>query len=196
MIKTLDKKSGRELFILYPGDYFATDAKCFLGSVVGSCVVVCLHDQIKKIGGMNFLVIPGSIGTKEIYSDRIAAHGIAQMEYLLGEIVKLGGDRKNLIAKIFGAASGSETSGTKEFISINLLRFINEYFKSEKIPVHVDDLGGFYRRKVYFSPTDGGAYLKKLSNNIESSEFIKMEKEFIDNAFKNKDQYGKVVLFT
>lgn len=195
MIKMKDKNSGRDLFILYPGDYFATKDYCFIGSVTGSCVIVCLHDYLRKIGGMSFLVVPGALGTEGIYRDQIAAHGVTQMEYLLGEIVKRGGDRKNIIAKIFGAANCAEIRLDTQYIGMGLLRFIDEYFKSEKIPVQVDDLGGTMRRKIYFSPTDGKAYRKFLRNNEESSEFIKMEIEFIDRVFRNKNSYGDVILF-
>ncbi|MBN1531982.1 MAG: chemoreceptor glutamine deamidase CheD [Spirochaetes bacterium] len=195
MIKTKDMKTGRDLFILYPGDYYASAIQCFIGSVTGSCVIVCLYDTIRRIGGMGFLIVPGAIGTEGIYRDQIAAQGINQMELLLGELVKLGADRKNLTAKIFGAATFRESRLSREFISTSQLRFIDQYFKSEKIPVYVDDLGGDYRRKIYFSPTDGKVYRKVLSNNDESSEFIKMELEFINRIFRNKDTFGDVILF-
>ncbi len=194
MIQSRDHRTGQVLYILNPGDYYATNNRCLMGTVTGSCVIVCLHDYLRRIGGMCFLVIPGAIGTEGIFRDEIAAQGITQLEYLLGEIVKLGGDRKNLNAKIFGAANFAKNySG--QVISMGLLRFIDEYFRYEKIPVQVDDLGGNYRRKVFFSPTDGKAYRKVLNNNAESSEFIKMETEYIDRVFKSKDQYGNVFLF-
>jgi chemotaxis protein CheD len=194
MIKSRDPKSDKTIYILYPGEYFASKEKCLIGTVTGSCVIVCLHDKLKRLGGMCFLVVPGALGTEGIFNDDIAAQGVTQLEYLLGELVKLGGDRRNLTAKIFGAATFSKNYG-KDIITMGLLKFIDQYFKYEKIPVYSDDLGGTYRRKIYFSPTDGKVFRKILINNNESSEFIKMEYEYINSVFNKKEKYGKVILF-
>ena len=194
MIKSRDRRTGCALYILYSGDYFATNEECVLGTVTGSCVVVCLYDTLRGIGGMGYLIIPGAMGTEGIYRDRIAVHGVTQMEHIIGEIVKLGGDRNFLKAKIFGASYNSDPSGVKE-LSFEVIRFIHEYFSGERIPVVSDDLGGNFRRKIYFYPGSGRAFRKLLVNNEEHSEFIRMEREYIEGVFNNRERYGKVILF-
>jgi len=195
MIRSDVNNFGKTLFIMNPGDYFATKDDCILGTVVGACVVVCLSDPVKKLGGMGHFIVPGSLNTKGIYADDIAQHGILNLEYLMGELVKLGGDRRFLRAKVFGA--GYITTGLKvasEVVDSNI-RFIYEYFTMEKIIVDRSDLGGEFRRKIYFYPQTGYVYRKILQHNEETSEFIKLEKEYIDHAFRDKARHGRVLLF-
>lgn len=194
MIKSWDRRTGSTLYILYSGDYYATRENCVLGTVTGSCVIVCLYDPLRGIGGMGHLIIPGAMGTEGIYRDAIAGHGVTQMEHIIGEMVKLGGDRKYFKAKVFGASYNHDHSRTRG-LSFEVIRFIHEYFSGEQIPVVSDDLGGNSRRKIYFYPGSGRVFRKLLANNEEHSEFITMEREYIEGVFNNKKRYGKVILF-
>ncbi len=195
MIKSDSSKFGKPLYILYPGDYFATKDDCILGTVTSSCVVVCLYDPGRLIGGMGHFIVPGAIGTSGIISDEIARIGISSMEFLMGEIVKLGGDRKYLRAKIFGAGYSDEQKKSADEMATSNIRFIHEYFLLENIPVERNDLGGDFRRRIYFSNRDGVVYRQILKNNEESSEFIKLEQEYIDVQFRNKKITGRILIF-
>ncbi len=195
MIRCDQNKFNRVLYILYPGDYFASCENCIIGTVTGSCVAVCLYDQIKGIGGMGHFIIPGSIGTEGIIKDDIASRGVTHMEYLLAEIIKLGGDRKNLKAKVFGAGYTLGSSGKPEYVSDGNIRFLNEYFTLENIPVERADLGGDFRRRIYFSIDNGVVYRQVLKNNEMMSEFVQLEKEYIDSEFRNRKKSGRVIIF-
>ena len=76
MIKCDSSKFGKPLYLLYPGDYLATKEDCVLGTITGSCVVICVYDPIKGIGGMGHFIIPGAIGTEGIIADEIAQKGV------------------------------------------------------------------------------------------------------------------------
>lgn len=195
MIKSESNKFKKDLYILYPGDYFATKEDCMMGTVVGTSMAVCIFDKPRKIGGMVLFAVPGTIGTEGIVSDDIARRGVLSMEYLMGELVKLGGDRHFIRAKIFGAGYSNTGIANSSAIAESNIRFIHEYFTLEKINVERSDLGGDFRRKIYFEPREGTVYRQILKNNEDSSEFMKMEKEYIDCEFRNKKQAGRVVLF-
>ena len=177
-----------------PGDFYAEECDCILATVTGSCIVVCLHEWRRNIGAMGHFIVPGSPGTHEIYSDEIASHGINSMEHLVALVVKLGGDRKNLRAKLFGASYLPGTSGFKDVIAGNI-SFLHDYFSIEKIPVEKEDLGGDRRRKLYFYPVTGKVYRRLLSKNEETSEFIEMEKEYIQRTIRERGSFGKIVMF-
>ncbi len=194
MIKSETSKFGKPLYILYPGDYFATDGDCILGTITGSCLVICFYEFRKKIGGMGHFIVPGAIGTGGIVNDDIAGSGIASIEHLIGELVKLGGDRRFLRVKVFGAGynSGNDSNMT---IAHSNIRFIHEYFAIEKIRIDRSDLGGDFRRRIYFSLKDNTVYRQVLKNNEENSEFIRLEQEYIDIQFRNKRKTGRIILF-
>ena len=194
MIRSEANRFGKTLFILYPGDYHASADDCLMATVAGSCAVVCLYDERRQIGGIGHFIVPGSIGTEGIVADEVAAAGITSMEHLIGDIVKLGGDRKSCRATLYGAGSfagntipGSVTGGN--------ISFLHEYFALEKIPIAREDLGGNFRRKIFFSPRTGTSFRKFLVNNNAHSEFMRLESEYISSVFRTGANFGKVVLF-
>lgn len=195
MLKSESNKFHKDLYILYPGDFFATKDECILGTVIGSCIAVCVFDRARGLGGMVLFIVPGTMGTEGIVVDEIARRGVLSMEYLMGEIVKLGGDRRSISAKIFGAGYTNSSAFNSPDLAEANIRFVHEYFSLEKIHVERSDLGGDFRRKIYFEPRDGTVYRQILKNNEDSSEFMKMEREYIDSEFRNKKRTGRVVLF-
>jgi chemotaxis protein CheD len=75
------------------------DADTTLQTVLGSCVAACLHDPVRRIGGMNHFLLPDDgTGTDMRYAS-------AAMERLVNELLKNGADRGRLQAKLFGGAS-------------------------------------------------------------------------------------------
>jgi len=82
---------------------------------LGSCVGVCLRDPKKKIGGLVHVMLPRSPGGEVSKPGKYADTGIKK---LVEEIEKIGGNLKNLEAKIAGGAamfgSKSTTMGSGE----------------------------------------------------------------------------------
>jgi len=192
MIKTIHQKLNIPIYMIYPGEHFVTGDRCMIKTVVGSCVAVCLHDARLKMGGMGNFIVPGMIGTEGIMKNEIAEHGIVNLEYMMAEIVKRGGDRRQLTAKIFGAGYHQ---GIGDGIIRSNINFLHEYFSYEHIPVLKEDLGGNTRRELVINPISGGVFRKLLRNNEKQSEFIRLEREYIDKAFKGKEIITHYVLF-
>lgn len=182
------------LYVLKPGEYYATSDNGILGTVTGSSVVVCLYDRDKGIGGMCHFIVPGTIGTKGLLFDDIARFGVTNMEYLMGEIVKLGGDRRQLKAKVYGSSElGSEDNRIGDILKGNL-QFIEQYFKIEKIEIEEENMGGTARKKIYFEPKTGVVRREDI-NPEDAALFVRLEAEYIDMVFKNKDKTGDVHMF-
>ena len=163
MASNEDRLFDDDLYVLKPGEYYATSDNGILGTVTGSSVVVCLYDREKGIGGMCHFIVPGTIGTKGILFDDIARSGVTNMELLMGEIVKLGGDRRQLKAKVYGSGEvGVEDSRIGDILKGNL-QFIEQYFKIEKIQIEEQDLGGTSRKKIVFEPKTGVVREEEIS---------------------------------
>lgn len=194
MIKTDNAKLGMKMFILSPGEYYSSGDNVLLKTIAGSCMVICLHEPDINYGAMGHFMIPGAIGTEGIFRNQIAEHGIQHIELIMADVVKNGGDRKKLKAKIFGAASLHEKNADETVLKSNI-GFIHDYLKAEGIELTGEDLGKNFRREIMFNPKTGDVYRKVLKYNETSSEFIKLEKEYIDYIFKHKNFKSKVILF-
>lgn len=145
-----------------PGEYYATDRPEILGTLLGSCISVCLMDEKNKIGGMNHFMLPGCISTNEILISDIGRYGLYAMELLIGEIIKKGGDRKGLKGKCFGGGSVLRFRQSDGDIPEANVQFIRKYFELEKIPLIAEDLGGVQGRKIYFFVPEGRVLLRPL----------------------------------
>jgi chemotaxis protein CheD len=190
-----DNRFKRTAVKLLPGDFFACSGEQVIVTVLGSCIAVCLYETQLKIGGMNHFMLPqlnndGLVTADEKSSEQTrseqdtdkkfladyqhsnaARYGNAAMELLINEIIKLGGSRKNLTAKIFG---GSAIIGAKIDVGQKNINFIHDYLAIENIASLSQDLGGSYARKVYFIPATNEVYVKTINNmhnnTIESRE--------------------------
>jgi chemotaxis protein CheD len=194
-MKVLNNKKGKSMYVIYPGDFHAVREDCYLGSIIGQSVLVCLYDESRGIGGMGNFIVPGTIGAEDIIADNIARQGIYCMELLMAEIVKLGGDRRYLKAKLFGAGYINDNFDYLGEVSDSNIRFLHDYFNMEKIQIKNQDLGGNFRRKVYFYPVRGIAYRQFQRRDTDSLDFKRLEKEYIDRMFREKNKTGEVILF-
>ena len=197
MLRSQKNRTGKPLYLIYPGEHYASNDDCFIGTIVGSCIAVSVFDYSKKVGGLINFVVPGSIGTEGILHDDISRIGILNMEYMMADMVKLGCNRHFMKVKIFGAGAGYIENTNLKDISLpeSNIRFVKEYFSLENIPIEKSDLGGNFRRKLYLSARDGAVYRQILKNNEDFSEFIKLEKEYVESEFRNRNRVGRIVLF-
>ncbi len=171
----LKHKLGKKLNIIYPGEYYISDEDEFIGTLLGSCVSVCLHDPENKIGGMNHFMLPGRISKNDVFSDENARYGIAAINTIVSEILSKGASRKNLTAKIFGGGNILKlvnTKGKSSMIPTDNIRVAKLFMEIEDIPITAIDVGEDYTRKIIFSIESGRVYLRKIKgkevNNIVS----------------------------
>ncbi len=130
-------------------------------TLVGSCIAVCLYDPVARIGGMNHFMLPSNAG-----NDRIcASYGIHAMELLINQIMKLGGDRRRLNAKVFGGGNvlaRQEPDNPVWAIGDRNIRFAIEFLETDSIPVVAKDVGGESGRQVQFLTHTGQAFIRPL----------------------------------
>jgi chemotaxis protein CheD len=119
-----------------------------LTTVLGSCVAACLHDPVRRIGGMNHFLLPDAPDTKDI------RYATAAMEQLVNSLLKLGGQRNRLVAKLFGGAQMIE--GLPDIGRRNGEAAL-AFLKGEEIAVSAQSLGGKQARRVRFWPACGRA---------------------------------------
>lgn len=158
-----DNHFQREAVKILPGEYFATNGDTMIVTVLGSCVSACIRDRVSGIAGMNHFLLPNDGSGQENPLSESARYGAYAMEILINHIIKLGGRRDRLEAKVFGG--GSVLSG---FTTINVgernAEFVLDYLKIEKIPVVAQDLLDIYPRKIYLFPDTGKVMMRKIKS--------------------------------
>jgi len=120
-----------------------------LSTVLGSCVAVCLWDDVAGLGGMNHFLLPFGPKAAATTPER---YGVHAMEILINALLKAGARRNRLQAKLFG---GAQLSATLSDIGQSNARFAKEFLATEDIPCLAESLGGTSARRVLFRPRTG-----------------------------------------
>ncbi len=130
-----------------------------LTTVLGSCVSACIRDPLMRVGGMNHFLLPDADRSGRD-SQRYGAHA---MELLINEILKLGGIRQRLEAKIFGGAN--VISSGAEIGSRNA-SFARQYLIDEGIRLIGGDVGGTHARRIQYWPVSGRVRQLAISSDV------------------------------
>ncbi|MEI0488242.1 chemotaxis protein CheD [Brachyspira pulli] len=122
-------------------------------------------------------------------------YGVFAMEVLINEIIKLGGKKENLTAKIFGG--GHVLSGmTSNILQVpdKNIQFAKKFLADEKIPIVSEDIGGSWPRKVFFFNTENRVLMKKLEG--KTKEFsAEQEIKYSKNLQHKLEEKSDITLF-
>ncbi len=167
---------GKKIKIIQPGELHVSGDDDMIGTMLGSCVSVCLHDPVKKISGMNHFMLPGRIVQADLLSDRSARYGVTAINELLVLMERMGAERKHLTAKVFGGGNvipAMRDTNTIPFDNVRLARLMLEI---EDIPIDEMVVGGTFARKIIMEVATGTVFMKSITKS-DVLEQIK-EKEY------------------
>lgn len=151
------------------GDYaVSSDPAVIMSTVLGSCVAVCLFDPQARIGGMNHFLLAGE---GQARGDDLK-YGINAMELLINKVLRAGGERRALQAKLFGGAR--MTDHARDIGRSNAI-FAQEFLDREGIPCVSQSLGGEKARRVQFTPTTGAARQLQVSGPAPDIKPIRVD---------------------
>lgn len=162
-------------YYLYPGEIFSSRTPYIVDTVLGSCVAVFLWDAVFQFSGINHYMLPSG-GRGDI---RSCKYGNVAIPELVKRMLKMGSNKNNIRAKIFG---GSETSRPDSVFNIgerNIL-IARKLLDSESIPVVSESVGGTFSRKVVFNTASGEVFIN----------FIRKKTEVIDSENKKIAHYN------
>ncbi|MGG7054416.1 chemoreceptor glutamine deamidase CheD [Nitrosomonas sp. ANs5] len=145
---------------LLPGEYYVTTREIVLTTVLGSCVSACVYDSQSGIGGMNHFMLPAGKDDQGVQLAS-ARFGDYAMDALIGEILRSGARKANLVAKVFGGGNVQRAMLSSRIGTQNA-DFVKTYLAEHGIRILAEDLVGFNPRKIYFFPHSGRVLMKKL----------------------------------
>lgn len=185
-----DRNFERDAAKILPGECYVTSLDMVLVTVLGSCVAACLRDPAAQLGGMNHFMLPDTTKDESIISQP-TRYGIYAMELLINDILRRGGRRDRLEAKVVGGANvlkgfGAGTVGERN------ASFVMRFLKTEGIRVAGHDLLSLYPRKVYYFPVSGRLLVKEL-RSLNNDTLVRREQQYRQKIAG--EGCGKVELF-
>lgn len=175
---------------ILPGEYYVTCANECITTVLGSCVSACARDVRLGIGGMNHFMLPmGKSDDMSVVSDA-ARYGNFAMEHLINEIIRHGGQRKNLEFKVFG---GGRVMQMMTDVGRKNIEFVLSYLKAEGFQIAAQDLGDVYPRKIIYFPKTGKVKMKRIEV-LHNDSILARETQYMDKLSHEPVQ-GDIELF-
>lgn len=144
------------------GQVHASKSPVEIRTLLGSCVSACLYDPAARLGGMNHFMLPSSRDE----DSASARYGVHAMELLINDIMKLGGSRQRLQAKVFGAASVIQLKRTGPEVGEMNADFVIRFLEAEGIPVVAKQLGGKSPLEVRMESDTGKVRVKALRSDL------------------------------
>ena len=136
----------------------SSDPDVLLTTILGSCVALCLRDPEARIGGMNHFLLPDGAGAG---TDAGRRYGAYAMELLINDILKAGGRRDRLEAKLFGG--GRMFDSLKDVGRANA-DFAEKFLQDEGIPLVGGSLRGQGGRRLHYWPVTGRALQRAVTD--------------------------------
>ncbi len=175
-LQYFDREFRVDAIKILPGQYHAAREGA-ITTVLGSCVSTCLWDPVARIGGMNHFMLPGDTASPGSPWAASARFGVYAMEVVINEMLRLGADRRRLVAKVFGGArllAGFERLD----VGAKNSEFVIEFLRVEGIRVLAQDLLDVCPRKVHFFVDTGKVQVKRLA--LAPSEPVeRREREYL-----------------
>ncbi len=129
---------------------------------LGSCVGIAIYDPGTKIAGLVHIMLPDS--TKILNNENKAKFADTGIDHLIYLMVKLGANRKALIAKIAGGAQMFAFSNNTEMMRIGERNVEATKQKLGQLGIRIlaEDTGSNYGRTIEFYPETGELLIKSV----------------------------------
>jgi len=180
---------------IMPGEFYVSRSGEMIVTVLGSCISACIRDVHLGIGGMNHFMLPQqhehSTTNWGDATSSASRYGNWAMEFLINEILKLGGTRRNLEIKIFG---GGNVLSNMTDIGERNIEFVKQYIYQENFEIAAHDVGDIYPRKVLYFPDTGAVKIRKLRETANDT-LIQRETSYSRTLNNTPDSGGDVELF-
>ena len=159
MIENVDIKMDK--YYLYPGKIFSNKKPHIVDTVLGSCIAVFLWDPILQFGSINHYMLP--LWNEEGNSS--FKYGNIAIAEIISRMLKMGSDKKDLKAKVFGGSDIAHSNGAFNIGKRNIVLARN-MLKAEQIPIISYSIGGHIGRKVIFNSGSGVVLISYIRRDI------------------------------
>ena len=119
---------------------------------LGSCIGICLHDPMLKLGALIHIMLPVNMETNRTNTMKYADTGLRET---LRQMEAMGARRARITAKIAGGAKMFETGASLGNIGQRNIESVRLNLKKEGIRLLKEDVGGSVARTLLFDVNSG-----------------------------------------
>ena len=149
---------------LGPGEFYFGDEGTRIRTILGSCVSFTVWHPVRRIGGMNHIVLPSRGRARRPDEEMDGRFADESMEMFLKEIKQAGCKPTDFEVKIFGGGNILANKGvTNNVMDIGTrnIQASEELLKKHGFRVVAEHLGGLTHRQILFEVWSGDVWLKR-----------------------------------
>ena len=146
---------------LMPGKLIIGTGQQHITTILGSCVSVVITDKKNLVWGMNHFVLPYK---KDCLNSELGKYGNHSIELMLKQMEKMGGEKRNYQAKIYGGFNA--LSDCKTTIGHENIRIALSILSGRQVPYKLCeslDVGG---RKIIVNFPIGQVSVEKIGGDL------------------------------
>lgn len=130
---------------------------------LGSCIGVCIHDPVLKVGGLAHIMLPTANGST---AGNLYKYADTAIEIMLREILDLGAAKARLRAKMAGGAQMFSFPGKPPVLKIGdrNAEAVESELKRFGVPLLVTDVGGSFGRTIHFNVGTGSLRVRTINH--------------------------------
>lgn len=154
MNSSLKKQSQREIF-LHPGEFHFSPGQERIGTLLGSCIAICLWHPILHIGGMCHFVLPSHL--QQGVHALNGRYGVDAMEMFRASVAKHQTELKQYRASIYGGANvvSSLVKKDEDTVGERNAALAMELLMANKVAIGIVDVGESWPRRISFDVSNG-----------------------------------------
>jgi len=142
-----------QYYFLQPGYIIICKQPFIINTIVGSCISVCLWDNVNHFGGMNHYIY-----AKSLNKIKNGKFGNISTPFLIKSMLEIGCRPENIKAHIIGGGQHPQLSPIIGEENSKIASVILEKYKLEII---TNDIGGQIGRKIIFNTKTGEILIQK-----------------------------------
>ncbi len=159
--------SGLHVVYLHQGEIFFGDKHILISTVLGSCLSITMYNKKLGLGGISHCQLPHCFGGNCDKCSEVFKYVDCTLEKMLQKFDRLKIKREDVEIKAFGGGDvliTNEESQKSKTIGRQNINALMNWMDQNKLKLTAFDMGGKKGRKIFFIPSTGEIFLKRINN--------------------------------
>jgi two-component system, chemotaxis family, protein-glutamate methylesterase/glutaminase len=173
-------EENKKVFAL-PGDIVVSKQKEVIGTLLGSCVAICLYHRKGGWGGLNHYMMPRLSMDSGLESGK---YGDYSLDKLIQRLLLWDGNIRHLEAKVYGGGDVVGHLSSGRGIGMKNIMFAQERLHELGINIIDKDVGSDFGRKIYFNTQTGEVEVLKIAKSDQAKAMAEKKKSLEKRAVR------------
>jgi chemotaxis protein CheD len=150
---------------LHPGEAYFGDKPVLVSTVLGSCISITMFCKKVNYGGISHCLLPTCGREGCANCDEPYKYVNCTMENMLKKFESMKIKKEDIEVKAFGGGDvliTKEESQKSKTIGRQNIAALTKWLENNEMKLTSYDMGGGKGRKIFFLPTTGDVYLKRI----------------------------------